>query len=182
MGERNNVLVLGSGAREHAIAWKLDQSDLVDKVYIAPGNACKYSIAEEIPHLNDINAVRKFCISHRISLVVIGPEQQICEGWASQLEDVCAHVLAPSHRAAQLEASKTFAKGFMISNGLPTAQYATFHDLKTASDFVNRLDWTKIVVKEDGLCAGKGVSIAENKQEAIRILTFLFHKTQNLIL
>ncbi|KAI1724167.1 phosphoribosylglycinamide synthetase, ATP-grasp (A) domain-containing protein [Ditylenchus destructor] len=171
-----NVLVLGSGAREHAIAWKLEQSSKVGQVFVAPGNACKYSVAPaEIPNLNDIEVVRQFCTKHKISMVVIGPEKEICTGWAEKLSrDGCLKVFAPCSNAAHLEASKAFAKEFMVSNGLPTADYATFDNAKAAIAFVTACSWKRIVVKEDGLCGGKGVAVTRTKSEASYIIERIY--------
>ncbi|KAI6222725.1 Trifunctional purine biosynthetic protein adenosine-3 [Aphelenchoides besseyi] len=169
------VLILGSGGREHCIAWKISQSSKVKHVYIAPGNSCEFSIDKKLlDDANDLDKVRKFCQQHSVSLVVIGPEKPICDGWADELAEICP-VFAPSKSASQLEGSKTFAKEFMIRHSLPTARYSSFTDVNKAVEFVQNLTWKPpIVIKEDGLCAGKGVHICISNSEAERQIRAIY--------
>ncbi|KAI6243237.1 Trifunctional purine biosynthetic protein adenosine-3 [Aphelenchoides fujianensis] len=168
-----NVLVLGSGAREHCIAWKLSQSPLVKTIHIAPGNSCEFSISKELlDDANDLEKVRVFCQQNAISLVILGPEKPICDGWADELAATCP-VFAPSKAAALLEGSKTFAKEFMVRHSLPTARYRAFNEEKAAIEF------PPFVIKEDGLCAGKGVHICSSAQEATLQLAAIYATTPN---
>ncbi|KAI6228828.1 Trifunctional purine biosynthetic protein adenosine-3 [Aphelenchoides fujianensis] len=175
-----NVLVLGSGAREHCIAWKLSQSPLVKTIHIAPGNSCEFSISKELlDDANDLEKVRVFCQQNAISLVILGPEKPICDGWADELAAICP-VFAPSKAAARLEGSKTFAKEFMIRHSLPTARYRAFSEEKAAIEFVQNAEWQPpFVIKEDGLCAGKGVHICSSVQEATLQLAAIYATTPN---
>uniref|UniRef100_A0A1I7SM67 Phosphoribosylformylglycinamidine cyclo-ligase n=1 Tax=Bursaphelenchus xylophilus TaxID=6326 RepID=A0A1I7SM67_BURXY len=167
------VVVLGSGAREHALAYAFDQSNQVEKVEIIPGNSCKYSLGSLI-NGDDVEDVRRYCKENKIDLVVIGPEKQICEGWEDELKaDV--RVFAPSKSASLLEASKTFAKEFMIKNGIPTARFHTVAARDDLAAFLQKLnDWKGYVIKEDGLCAGKGVTICKSVNSALETLNEIF--------
>uniref|UniRef100_A0A914CW69 Trifunctional purine biosynthetic protein adenosine-3 n=1 Tax=Acrobeloides nanus TaxID=290746 RepID=A0A914CW69_9BILA len=189
-----NALIIGSGAREHAIAWKLDQSPHVANAYVAPGNGCKFTVQEDDLHivlqktanaptaidLNDIEHVKEFIKAHNIDLVVIGPEQQICAGWEDELKSLTL-VCAPSRMASFLEASKSYAKDFMIDNQLPTAEYSTFTEFNEAKKFIESVTWKGIVIKQDGLCGGKGVHLPKTKQEAIEKLQHVMKTTRDPI-
>ncbi|CAD5229451.1 unnamed protein product [Bursaphelenchus okinawaensis] len=167
------VVVLGSGAREHALAYAFDRSAKVESVVIIPGNSCKYSVGSAVD-VNNVESVRKYCKDNEVDLIVIGPEKQICEGWEDQLiSDV--KVLAPSKKASQLEASKSFAKDFMIRHGIPTARYVTVSAADNLSSAFSKLsDWKGYVIKEDGLCAGKGVTICKSVDYASQTLSEIF--------
>lgn len=162
-----NILVLGGGGREHAIGWKLSQSAQCDNLYMAPGNGGTSEIAQNVSGLNaeDGAAVLEFVRSHEISLVVIGPEAPLVAGVADVLRGAGVDVFGPDAQGAQLEGSKDFSKQFMMRNGIPTAAYATFDEAEPALAYV-REQGAPIVVKADGLAAGKGVVVAETVEQA----------------
>lgn len=162
-----NILVLGGGGREHAIVWALAKSDHTDKLYAAPGNGGTADIAENVKGLavEDGNAVLSFVQEHAIDLVVIGPEAPLVTGVADVLRAAGVAVFGPDAQGAQLEGSKTFSKKFMDDNGIPTAKYGSFTDAESALAYVRELG-APIVVKADGLAAGKGVIVAEELKDA----------------
>jgi phosphoribosylamine--glycine ligase len=161
-----NVLLIGSGGREHALAWKLAQSPNLTRLFAAPGNPgiaqhaylCDVSVADHA-------AVGDFCGEHRIDLVVVGPEAPLAAGIADDLRARGIVVFGPSRAAAQLEASKGFTKDLCAEADIPTAAYARFRDAGAAKAYV-RDRGAPIVVKADGLAAGKGVSVADTVEEA----------------
>lgn len=167
-----NILILGSGGREHTLAWKLSQSPQLKKLYVAPGNAGTASIAQNIPiGVNDFEAIKKTVLSEDIALVVVGPEDPLVRGVHDfflndrELRDI--PVIGPQQEAAQLEGSKEFAKQFMIRHAIPTAAYQSFTaaDLEEAYGFLESLH-PPYVLKADGLAAGKGVVILKDLNEA----------------
>ena len=162
-----NILLLGSGGREHAIAWALAKSPKCEKLYVAPGNGGTASIAENISGLNaeDGQAVLAFAQEHAIDLVVIGPEAPLVAGVADVLREAGVAVFGPDAQGAQLEGSKTYSKEFMEANGIPTARYQSFTDEAAALAYVDELG-APIVVKADGLAAGNGVVVAEDIEDA----------------
>ena len=162
-----NILLLGSGGREHAIAWALAKSPKCEKLYVAPGNGGTASIAENVSGLNaeDGQAVLAFAQEHAIGLVVIGPEAPLVAGVADVLREAGVAVFGPDAQGAQLEGSKTYSKEFMEANGIPTARYQSFTDEAAALAYVDELG-APIVVKADGLAAGKGVVVAEDIEDA----------------
>jgi phosphoribosylamine---glycine ligase len=158
-----NVLLIGGGGREHALAWKLKQSPLLDTLYCAPGNA---EIADWVPlDIGDHAAVARLCNDKQIGLVVIGPEAPLVEGLTDDLERQGIRVFGPSQAAARLEGSKGFTKDLCARAGIPTAAYARFSDAASAKAHLAR-QTLPIVIKADGLAAGKGVTIAETRAEA----------------
>lgn len=162
-----NVLVLGSGGREHAIAWALAKSPRCDVLYVAPGNGGTADIAENVPGLDimDARALLAFVEERKIGLVVVGPEAPLVAGVADGLREAGILVFGPNAQGAQLEGSKAYSKAFMERNDIPTAQYATFDALDPALECV-REQGAPIVVKADGLAAGKGVVVAETVEAA----------------
>jgi phosphoribosylamine---glycine ligase len=169
-----NILLLGSGGREHALAWKLAQSQLCDTLYAAPGNP---GIAEEAElvelDLRDHDAVVSFCADHNIGLVVIGPETPLVDGLADSLDTALVPVFGPSKRAAQLEGSKGFTKELCSAAGIPTAAYEKYTN--KAGAIVGLTDFNApYVIKADGLAAGKGVIIAETHEDALAALEDMF--------
>ncbi len=163
-----NVLIVGSGGREHALALKIRESDLLDKLYVAPGNAGTGQIAENIDvEPANHNGIVEFCKSHDVQLVVIGPEKPLAEGLADKLTEEGILVFGPKQRAAEIESNKVFAKDLMNKYGIPTATYKTFNksDYKDALTYANKIGYP-VVVKAAGLAAGKGVSICNNPGEA----------------
>lgn len=171
-----NILLLGSGGREHAMAWKMQQSPLCDHLYIAPGNAgtsqCGTNIAIGVC---DFEALGSFCLSHDIAMVIPGSEEPLVAGIVDYFESQDTlkgiPVIGPSQAAAQLEGSKSFAKGFMMRHGIPTAAYAEFStgQLEAAKRYIQDHKMP-VVLKADGLAAGKGVLICDNPDYAIQEL------------
>ena len=165
-----NVLVVGSGGREHALVWKLRQSPLAEKIYCAPGNAGIAADAECVDiGVDELEKLADFAVEKNIGLVVVGPEAPLCAGAADVLRARGVAVFGPGAAAARLEGSKEFAKAFMCKYGIPTAHGESFTDAAAAleyiaSEFANGA--RGIVVKADGLAAGKGVLVAENEDEA----------------
>lgn len=160
------LLIIGNGGREHALAWKLAQSPKVSAVYIATGNA---GTAQE-PKLHNINLTQHsdlidFCIENQIAFTVVGPEAPLAAGIVDDFRAAGLPIFGPTKAAAQLESSKDFAKAFMARHGIPTAQYQTFDDAQQAHDYVNQ-HGVPIVIKADGLAAGKGVIVAMTLEEA----------------
>ncbi|MEG1434261.1 MAG: phosphoribosylamine--glycine ligase [Gordonibacter sp.] len=162
-----NILVLGGGGREHAITWALAKSPRTDKLYVAPGNGGTAGIAENVAHLkvDDGQAVLAFARDHNIDLVVIGPEAPLVAGVADVLRAAGIPAFGPDAEGAQLEGSKTFSKRFMDDHGIPTARYDSFTALEPALAYLRELG-APIVVKADGLAAGKGVIVAETEADA----------------
>lgn len=163
-----NILVIGSGGREHALAWKLIQSQHTDKVYVAPGNAGTES-EENIINIDiasdAIDALLEFSLSEKIDLVVVGPEAPLVAGIVDIFSAAGIKIFGPKQYNAQLEGSKTFAKKFMQKYAIPTAEFATFTEPKSALDYLSKKS-LPIVIKADGLAAGKGVVIAHSADEA----------------
>jgi len=160
------LLVIGSGGREHALAWKLAQSPRVQKVYVAPGNGgtARESGLENLP-VEDVGRLISFCKKEQIHLTVVGPEAPLAAGIVDEFREAGLRIFGPVRAAAQLEASKDFAKRFMARHGLPTAKHATFTRAAEAKAYVDR-EGAPIVVKADGLAAGKGVVVAATAAEA----------------
>lgn len=169
-----NILLLGSGGREHALAWKMSQSHHCDKLLIAPGNAGTIAFGTNMPFgVNDFEAIKQCCLQEKIDMLVVGPEEPLVNGiydffqGDSLLQQII--VVAPSKAAAQLEGSKAFSKKFMERHGIPTASYAEF----TAENFEEGKKYitshsVPVVLKADGLAAGKGVIIAQTTEEALQ--------------
>jgi len=161
-----NVLVVGGGGREHALAWKLGQSALVDTLYVLPGNGGMEGLATLIPgNAEDGEFVLRTCREKAIDFVVVGPEGPLVEGLVDRLEAAGIKAFGPRANAAVLEASKGFTKDFCRKYNIPTAQYGRFTDAKAAKAFV-QAGRIPVVIKADGLAAGKGVVIAESVHEA----------------
>jgi phosphoribosylamine---glycine ligase len=161
-----NVLLIGGGGREHALAWKLRQSPLIGRLYCAPGNAGIAAVAECVAlDAADHAAIIRFCKEGAIGLVVIGPEAPLVAGLADDLEATGIKAFGPSREAARLEGSKGFTKDLCAAYGIPTAAYRRFADAAAAKAYVAKQK-LPIVVKADGLAAGKGVIIAATREEA----------------
>jgi len=160
------LLVIGSGGREHAMAWKLAQSPKVQKVYVAPGNGgtATESGLENLP-VSDFGRLISFCKKEQIHLTVVGPEAPLAAGVVDAFQEAGLRIFGPGRAAAQLEASKDFAKQFMVRHGLPTARHATFTRVDEAKTYIDR-HGAPIVIKADGLAAGKGVVVAQTAAEA----------------
>lgn len=166
------LLLLGSGGREHALAWKISQSPKVEKLYIAPGNAGTTNVGENVPiKVNDFPAIKDFVLTNKVDIVVVGPEDPLVKGIYdyfkndNNLKDI--PVIGPSRQGAVLEGSKDFAKGFMQRHNIPTARYRSINaeNLEEGLAFLEELE-APYVLKADGLCAGKGVLILPTLEEA----------------
>lgn len=166
------VLVIGGGGREHAIVWKLSQSRHVDKIYCMPGNAGIAEIAECIDVNNDFEALLDFVKYEWIDLTIVGPEAPLSKGIVDLFEKEGRRIIGPNREASRLESSKVFAKDFMRRYGIPTAQYKVFTSYVHAEDYV-RFKGAPIVVKADGLAAGKGVFVAKTIDEATDALRLI---------
>lgn len=167
------VLVVGSGGREHALIWKLSQSSRVDKIFCAPGNAGIAQLAKCINiKADDIESLLNFSKYEGIDLTVVGPEDPLTKGIVDAFEKEGRLIFGTNKKASQFEGSKVFAKDFMLKYGIPTAEYKVFTTLTEAEDYV-RLKGAPLVIKADGLAAGKGVIIAETVNEAMDALKMI---------
>ena len=171
-----NILLLGSGGREHAMAWKIAQSPKVEKLYIAPGNAGTSAVGINVDiKVNDFQKIREFVLANDIDMVVVGPEDPLVNGvydfFKEDSDLVNIPVIGPSRSGARLEGSKDFAKAFMIRHNIPTARYKSFTvgQLDEGNAFLDTLK-PPYVLKADGLAAGKGVLIIDSKEEAVNEL------------
>ncbi len=161
-----DVLVVGSGGREHALAWKLRQSPEVGRLYVAPGNAGTAALAENLPvAAEDIEGLLAAASERRVDLTVVGPEAPLAAGLSDRFASEGLAVFGPSQRAAQLESSKVFAKDLMARHGIPTAAYCTFRGYEEALAHVQAASYP-LVVKASGLAAGKGVTVCHSAAEA----------------
>ncbi len=167
-----NILVIGSGGREHALCWSLRKSPNTKKLFCSPGNAGTNEIAEYV-NLNGFEETAQFCLKEKIDLVVVGQEAPLVEGITDFLESRGIKVFGPSQAASALEGSKIYMKNLCKEFNIPTAAYAAFTDIDKATAFINTME-IPIVVKADGLAAGKGVIIAESKNEAIKTVEEMF--------
>lgn len=171
-----NILIIGNGGREHAFAWKIKQSSLCDKLFVAPGNAGTATVAENVAiAVDDFDKLGKFCLENKIELVVVGPEVPLVKGIRDYFERDSAlkniPMVGPGQTGAQLEGSKDFSKQFMVRNNVPTAQAKTFFP-NTVEESYTYIDASTppIVLKADGLAAGKGVIITNDKAEAKAVI------------
>jgi len=167
-----NILIVGGGGREHAFAWKVVQSDRVETVFVAPGNAGTQVEpgVENVPiGVEDIDALVEFALKHQVGLTIVGPEAPLVLGIVDRFNERGLRCFGPSKAAAQLEGSKAFTKDFLARHKIPTAAYATFTDVDKACAYVE-LQGMPIVIKADGLAAGKGVIIAETFDQAQRAI------------
>lgn len=163
-----NILVIGSGGREHALAWKLAQSPRSDRIYVAPGNAGTLQDAENVDlAINDFEKIIQFAKQNAIGLTVVGPEAPLANGLVDALNDAGLRAFGPTRGAAQLEASKIFCKHILRRADVPTAEHRAFRDAESAIFYLNQQEERPWVVKADGLAAGKGVIVCETKEEAI---------------
>ena len=167
------VLVVGGGGREHALAWKLSQSERIQKVYVAPGNGGTARDANlfDVP-ITDVKALREWAQQEKIDLTVVGPEAPLAAGIVDEFRAHGMKIFGPTKAAAQLESSKAFSKAFMHRHGIPTALYDTFTDAALAHAYVDKMG-APIVVKADGLAAGKGVVVAMTAAQAHEAIDFM---------
>lgn len=164
------ILVVGGGGREHAICWKLSKEANVDKIYCAPGNAGISNVAQCIDiQDSDIENLLKFAKENKIDLTIVGPEIPLVAGIVDKFEKEGLKIFGPNKKCAQLEGSKAFSKDFMIRHNLPTAKYKEYTDLDEAISEIDSFGYP-VVIKADGLAAGKGVVISENREDAITTL------------
>lgn len=170
-----NVLVIGAGGREHALANKLRQSPLIDQLHAIPGNDAMVNVAEVHTDIaeSDHEAILNFVQENKIEWVVVGPEQPLIDGLPDKLRQTGVKVFGPNKDAAQIEGSKLFAKKIMQKYNIPTAEYKETNNKTDALAYVNHCD-LPIVVKKDGLAAGKGVIIAETREDAIKAVETLY--------
>lgn len=179
-----NILLIGSGGREHALAWKIKQSDLCSQLFIAPGNAGTSSLGTNVAiATTDFESLATLCVEQNISIVLVGPEEPLVKGiydfFKNRKDTQKIDVIGPSKAAAQLEGSKAFAKAFMQRHQVPTAAYQEF----TVDNYAKGIDYIKghelpIVLKADGLAAGKGVIICQNHLEALSEYELMIHRAK----
>ncbi|MBX3035902.1 MAG: phosphoribosylamine--glycine ligase [Anaerolineales bacterium] len=174
-----NVLIIGSGGREHALAWKLKQSPKLTKLYALPGNPGITELAENVNGISVDNhaEVIRFCKESQIDLVIVGPEVPLADGIVDSLSAEGIRCFGPSQAAAEIEASKVFSKNFMARNQIPTARYVTFSDFEEAVDHIHKIDYP-VVIKASGLAAGKGVILPETLDESISALEAMLVKNE----
>ena len=172
------VLVIGGGGREHALAWKLSQSERIQKVYVAPGNGgtARDPNLVDVP-ITDVKALREWAQQEKIELTVVGPEAPLAAGVVDEFRAHGMRIFGPTQAAAQLESSKAFSKAFMQRHGIPTAIYETFTDPVQAHAYIDKMG-APIVVKADGLAAGKGVVVAMTASEAHEAIDFMLLDNQ----
>ena len=171
----DKVLIIGGGGREHAIAWKLAQSNHVGKILVAPGNAGTASLQSHAENVssseldqNNNESVVKYCVNNKVDFVIIGPEAPLANGLADSLRDKNIPCFGPSRAAARIESSKHFAKDFMQRHKIPTARWKAFTDVEEACKHIESADYEALVVKASGLAAGKGVVVADSREQALK--------------
>lgn len=163
-----NILVVGNGGREHALAWKLGQSPRADRVFVAPGNAGTASEAENVAiAATDVPALVRFAKQNEIGLTVVGPEASLAAGVVDAFQREGLKAFGPSRTASDLETSKVFCKNLLRHADVPTADYRVFRDAKSAITYLKDRDDTPVVVKADGLASGKGVVVCDNREQAL---------------
>jgi phosphoribosylamine--glycine ligase len=163
-----NILIVGSGGREHALAWKIAQSPRAERLFVAPGNAGTAADAENVAiAADDFPALVKFAKQHGVALTVVGPEAPLAAGIVDAFQEAGLRIFGPSKAAAELEASKVFCKNLLRSADVPTAEYQTFDNPDDALKFLRDREDVPIVVKADGLAAGKGVIVCSGRDEAV---------------
>ena len=164
-----NILIIGSGGREHALAWKTIQANNVEKVFVAPGNTGT-ALEDGVENVNiavdDLEGLANFAKENNIELTIVGPEVPLVLGVVDRFEQDNLNCFGPNQAAAQLEGSKAFSKDFLAKHNIPTAAYDVFTEISPATEYIKKMG-TPIVIKADGLAAGKGVIIAETEQQAI---------------
>jgi len=167
-----NILVIGGGGREHTLAWKLSQSPKADKIYALPGNPGMAGVAMCVEGiaLTDNTAIVDFAQKHDIGLVVVGPEVPLTNGLVDAVNEAGIKAFGPTQAAAQIEGSKAFSKSLMKKYGIPTAKYEVFTDADAARAYIHQ-EGAPIVIKADGLAAGKGVIVAMTEEEALQAIT-----------
>lgn len=179
-----NVLVVGGGGREHALAWKIGQSPRVNQVFVAPGNAGTSLDATNVPiQATDIDGLIEFAKQNAIDLTVVGPEAPLVAGLVDRMQDQGLRVFGPTQAAAELEGSKVFCKNLLRSADIPTADYQTFRSADEAARYIKDRysepnDHVPVVVKADGLAAGKGVIVCQTRSEALEAIDRIAHQRE----
>src|SRR3954447_21494303 len=165
------VLVIGNGGREHALAWKVKQSSRVDRVFVAPGNAGTATDAEnvDIP-ADDVARLLKFARDNQIDFTIVGPEVTLAAGLVDAFQQAGLRTFGPSRLAAELETSKVFCKNLLRHADVATADYRVFRDYRAANTYLIDRDDMPVVVKVDGLAAGKGVFVCDNRDQALQAI------------
>ena len=164
------ILIVGGGGREHAIAWKLSKEDNVKKIYCAPGNAGISKVAQCLNiNDNDIENLVKFAKENNIDLTIVGPEVPLVNGIVDEFEKEGLKIFGPNKECSTFEGSKAFSKEFMVRHNIPTAKYKEYTNLDEAINEIDSFGYP-VVIKADGLAAGKGVVIPENREDAIATL------------
>ena len=181
-----NLAVIGSGGREHAICYKLKQSPKIKKLVCVPGNAGTQEIAENIKEdISNFDALYKIIKNQNVDIVIVGPEQPLVEGLVDYLNEKKVRVFGPDKFASQLEGSKAFMKNLCKKNNILTANFGVFNNFDDASSFIKK-NGAPIVVKVDGLAAGKGVSVCNSTEEALKntkeILDGKFKSSRQVVL
>lgn len=177
-----NILIIGQGGREHALAWKVKKSSLVDNVFVLPGNDGMSDVAQTINILmDDYNAIVEFAMRNKIDLTIIGSEQPLIDGLVDLMQKHNLNVFGPSQGAAMIEGSKTFAKQLMSKYNIPTATYELIHKISEAKEYLEKATFP-IVIKVDGLAAGKGVVISNTYENAIDTIRTFLIKNEYVIL
>ena len=178
---RDKVLIIGGGGREHAIAWKLAQSNHVGRIFLAPGNAGTRdepkmeNVANVEPNKHE--SVVKYCLENSIDFVIVGPEAPLANGLADSLKKANVPCFGPSKAAARIEASKAFSKEFMQRHQIPTARWQAFTEVDKACEHIRTASYAALVVKASGLAAGKGVVVANDKDEAEKAIREMLQVT-----
>ncbi len=171
-----NILIIGSGGREHALAWKISQSNRAEEIFIAPGNAGTAEIGTNVDiGVMDTESLIAFAKSNEIGLTIVGPEDPLCSGIVSDFEAAGLKVFGPDREAAQFEGSKKFTKQFLEKHDIPTAKYRATTDLKEALEYIETMSYP-LVLKVDGLHKGKGVVIVQDAEEAEETLRFMLEE------
>ncbi|HHD11245.1 MAG TPA: phosphoribosylamine--glycine ligase, partial [Deltaproteobacteria bacterium] len=170
------ILVIGGGGREHALAWKIAQSSHVDRIFVAPGNGGTARIAENVPiKADDVEALLEFARKEAVDLTVVGPELPLSLGIVDRFEEEGLKIFGPRKDAALLEASKAFSKAFMERHSIPTARYREFADPDEAKAYIEEAEGG-VVVKADGLAAGKGAIVCPTKKEALDAVSLILEE------
>ncbi len=171
------VLVVGSGGREHALLWKAAQSPLVERLYVAPGNAGMEALAERVPWNGEVEVLADWALEAGIDLTLVGPEAPLVEGIADAFSERGLRIFGPTQKAAMIEGSKAFAKALMERYGIPTARYRTFQDPILALEYLEEVG-VPIVVKDSGLAAGKGVTVAFDLHTAKQAVANILNRAE----
>jgi phosphoribosylamine--glycine ligase (EC 6.3.4.13) len=171
------VLVVGSGGREHALLWKAAQSPLVERLYAAPGNAGMEALAERVPWNGEVEALADWALEAGIDLTLVGPEAPLVEGIADAFWERGLKIFGPTQKAAMIEGSKAFAKSLMERYGIPTARYRTFQDPLLALEYLEEVG-VPIVIKDSGLAAGKGVTVAFDLHTAKQAVANILNRAE----